>query len=846
MKHLRPGRLALTLVLFLVAAAAGAAGAAPLSPNVKWVRNTLGTWMASGAKGHVALPDPFLAPIVGLPENGAAMAPGTEPGIRLLVQTDDPGALRAAGFQVRTVAGPVVTMTVPLSRLDELAAVHGVRSVNLPRQLSPLLDVSIPETKINLVHGADAPPYPVGGVTGTGVVVGIVDTGIDFNHDDFKLSDGTSRILRLWDQTDNAGPHPTGYAYGSEWLQASMTNGSSRERDTDGHGTHVSGIAAGNGRATNVPADQYKFVGAAPEADILFVKTDFLEDSLIDAVNWIWTHAGSQPAVVNLSLGGQFGPHDGTSPLDMGLSALVGPGHLIVAAAGNEGSNLAAQGGLIHARVLVNGNSDASINFSIPSYTPKSGTGDDVLLMDGWYNGAATIQASVRTPNSTTVGPVSLGSVSNISTNQGRIRVQNTAVDDQSNPYVNGDKAILVDIWDDNPSVPPASGNWSLLFHNPATTLAQVDFWISWNRIGSGVAVPYTSNADVQVTLASPGTGDKILSVGAYVTKTSWPAMAGTCKYPGTLPAFGIRAPFCSRGPRRDGGEKPDIDAPGMGIASSWSANASSSEFSDTNCGETPDGKHYVSQGTSQASPHVAGAVALMLQVDPTMTFDLAQSRLRTSAVHDLYTGQGFSTDYGWGKLDANAAVHLITPVKLLSIAAAWEGSDAVVRWELSETEPGVRFLVERAADPLGPWNTVSGFLDGSGPYAWTDPHPDSAQPWYRVAALLRDGGNERFGPVRLDPLAPQIHLWQNAPNPFAASTVIAFELNQARKVHLDVIDVRGRRVATLADELLSQGKHQVEWDGRDAQGRPVADGLYFYRLTAPGTLFVRRMVLAR
>jgi len=844
MKPHRLGRFALALVLFLGAAAS--AGASPLSPNVRWVQSTLGAWMASGAKGHVALPEPFLAPVVGLPEPGTAMAPGTEPQVRLIVGTDDPEALREAGFLVRTVAGPVATVTAPLSRLDELAAVHGVHTVHLPRQLSPSLDVSIPETKIDMVHGAGAPPYPPTGLTGTGVVVGVVDTGIDFNHDDFKLANGTSRILKIWDQTTSTLPHPSGYNYGTEWLQSSLTNGTSTERDTDGHGTHVTGIVAGNGRATDIPADQYKFVGAAPEADILFVKTDFLEDSLIDAVNWIWTNAGSKPAVVNLSLGGQFGPHDGTSPLDVGLSALVGPGHLIVAAAGNEGSQLAAQGGLIHAQTLVNGLSSASITFSIPGYTPKSGTGDDILLMDGWYNGAATIRASVRTPNSTTIGPVNLGSTSNVSTTQGRVRVQNTAVDEQSTPFTNGDKAILVDIWDDNASQPPANGTWTLLFDNIGTALAEVDFWISWNRIGSGVAVAYTSNADTQETLASPGTGDKILSVAAYVTKTSWPAMAGTCKYPDPLPPFGIRAPFCSRGPRRDGGDKPDIAAPGMGIASSWSANAGSSEFDDTNCGVTPDGKHYVSQGTSQASPHVAGALALMLQADPDMTFALAQSRLRTSAAHDLYTGQGYSTDYGYGKLDANAAVQTIVPVKLLTLVAAWEGRDAVVRWELSETEPGVRFLVERSADVLGPWTTISGFLDGTGPYAWTDPAPDAAEPWYRVAALLRDGGNERFGPVRLDPLAPQVHLWQNAPNPFAASTVIGFELDKARDVRLEVIDVNGRRVSTLSAGLLPEGRHQVQWDGKDAQGRPVADGIYFYRLTAPGTLFVRRMVLAR
>jgi len=202
-----------------------------------------------------------------------------------------------------------------------------------------------------LYLGTNAGTNHLLGNTGKGVIVGIVDTGIDWCHPDFvDPSTGRSRILYLWDQTMSPiyGEHsPLGF-YGVEYGNADinaalgMCNHSLvRSVDTDGHGTHVAGIAAGNGTASG---GLYR--GMAPEADIIVVKSDGSDPKLIDGVDYVFQKAAAlgKPAVVNLSWGGHLDPHDGTSFLDTVLDYLSGSGRILVASAGNEGGdNIHAQ-----------------------------------------------------------------------------------------------------------------------------------------------------------------------------------------------------------------------------------------------------------------------------------------------------------------------------------------------------------------------------------------------------------------------------------------------------------------------------------------------------------------------
>src|SRR6185503_18468917 len=106
-----------------------------------------------------------------------------------------------------------------------------------------------------------------------------------------------------------------------------------------GHGTHVLGIAGGDGSATGGGVPAYTYAGMAPKADLVVVKTDMSDTGVLDGVAYVMNRATAlgKPAVVNLSLGTLYGPKDGTSPFEAGIAALTGPGRVIVVAAGNDG-----------------------------------------------------------------------------------------------------------------------------------------------------------------------------------------------------------------------------------------------------------------------------------------------------------------------------------------------------------------------------------------------------------------------------------------------------------------------------------------------------------------------------
>jgi hypothetical protein len=267
-----------------------------------------------------------------------------------------PSAL--AHLQWSKLVDDIYAVSVPLSQLAALAAAPEVVYVSAGHRITPDLVTSLPETRATLVH---PPAGGAGSLTGRGVVVGIIDGGCDYSLDDFRQSPGgDTRIAFLWDQslTPQGGEHsPAGFPHGVEYTSADI-NATLKAPDgtppvvrhqfgVSSHGTHVMGIAAGNGSSADAMFPRATYVGAAPDATIIFVQP-FLNDQpktftdsvhVAEAVTYIFQKATELrlPCVVNVSLGQNGGSHDGESLVERTFDRLLeDPGRAVVVAAGNE------------------------------------------------------------------------------------------------------------------------------------------------------------------------------------------------------------------------------------------------------------------------------------------------------------------------------------------------------------------------------------------------------------------------------------------------------------------------------------------------------------------------------
>jgi prepilin-type processing-associated H-X9-DG protein len=176
------------------------------------------------------------------------------------------------------------TIRIPVSRFAALRDVPGLTRITASYRCRKVNDVSVPLSGATPGSWTHSGSGVFAGNAGANVILGEVDSGIDWSHDDFKHPDGTSRILFLWDQAA-AGTPPSGYGYGTEWTAAQINGGTCTHHDTDGHGTHVMGSAAGDGSATGNGQPAYRFIGMAPEAGIIVVATDFSIAHIIDGTS---------------------------------------------------------------------------------------------------------------------------------------------------------------------------------------------------------------------------------------------------------------------------------------------------------------------------------------------------------------------------------------------------------------------------------------------------------------------------------------------------------------------------------------------------------------------------------
>ena len=573
--------------------------------------------------------------------------------LQVFVRTKNPGILNRFGIDTRMRAGEFVTAIVPASLIDSLIACPEVISISTGVRCFPKLDQSGVDVRVDQIHqGNLGTSY-----TGEGVIVGIYDSGIDWTHPDFITNSGESRVLYLWDQEDDSGTPPAGFTSGSELSREQITRilqGQSPEIrtgiDYTGHGTHIAGIAAGNGSL---------YTGMAPDADLIIVKgpdSGFSSFNVIEGLGYILSKAEeyggpAQPVVVNFSLGTHYGPHDGTSDFEQNVRALLEEyDRMLVVAAGNE-RELA-----IHATVPVSEQPQSNpLALQLEVGTTRPGV-EDYVWIDGWYAGSAIVSISVVTPSGTVVGPVYTSfPVKEVETSEGTVYIDHASEGTDSR---NGDNEVLIRLSDtqsngrfqDN----LAPGMWTIRLNGQET---RFDAWI----YESSISAAFNSYQDVGTMIGEPGNCLYCMTVASYVTRDEWPSALANPWSPRQIEA-GSLSHFSNRGPARPNSDnpvatwKPEISAPGEYILSAMSSFV---PFETYPTGDylTEDSLYMAREGTSFAAPHAAGIIALMLEANPELSISQIRGSIRSAARRDGYTGDSWSADWGYGKIDAMNAL---------------------------------------------------------------------------------------------------------------------------------------------------------------------------------------------
>ncbi len=653
--------------------------------------------------------------------------------------------LEAAGIRVGTQTGSTFTARVRREEVGRLRGISGIRRVQLARYMQPYLNVSRVDVRADLEQGASGSPPVYSGRAGQGMIIGDVDSGIDFTRPDFQDSTGKTRILYIWDQNDLVGPNPSGFAYGSEWSKSQIDNtpGTVRHRDTNGHGTTVAGVLIGNGSETGCSQPAYRYVGMAPKAEFIEVATDFSDAAIIDGVNYIFQKAAAlgKDCVVNLSLGGQAGPHDGSDVFGTAISALTGPGRIVVASAGND------QQDAIHGRLTTTSTVPGTDNlrFNIPTYTKNSGPINDYVLVAGWYDTTASVVIQVRGPLASDTLSCGFGAWASRSTgttgSQIYIANQNAAEGFGGTAKA---RQFEVEIFDATANQMPRVGNWriNVVSNNTASIGRRVDIWLYASRLGAAGVVPtVTQGLDNTTLVGQPADADSVFAVAAHVTKPSWYSCLDGATYSfSPAPTMNAIAPFSNVGPRRDGVLKPEISAPGFGVATTHSSAAGS--LAGTGW-DADDGVHEITAGTSFSAPHVAGAALLFLQSSPGASPSKVKLAFEANARADAYTGAVPNNTWGYGKLDIyNSLGHgdLTAPsvtVTAPNAAVTWKaGSTHAVTWTATDNV-GVT-AVDLALSTDGGFSfpiIIATGLANSGTFSWTVPNTPTTTAIVRATA---------------------------------------------------------------------------------------------------------------
>lgn len=716
--------------------------------------------------------------------------------LRLLVRTSSAGyGLLPNGMSIVPLSRTVAEVRVSPTELRSLLASPVVTRIDGVHTLRPLLDQSR-----NLIGAESVSSKYL--ARGKGVLVGIVDTGADYRHADLRDAMGKTRIGYLLSRTEvRDGRHPEFPDY--DGMQVSTAKDIDevldleakgmqpphpiRQVDISGHGTHVAGIAASTGLAKSARYPAGRYVGIAPEATLCIVKATrdevtFDDADILRGVRFCLDRAeeNKQPVVVNLSLGGPGGLHDGSSLMEVALDELFGdrPGRVLVTASGNSGDTD------IHAGAsLLMGSHEVILNVSrLDTSVEKS-----IAVLELYYDasappsagGSAELTLILRSPSGRRF-EVPMGQ-----SLQASFEDEGVAVIDASDLSATGKRGVLITLSGKTGSEPPKPGEWRLALRGKTR---RYDLW----QVDSSpdLDISLRGHLDPDGYIGIPASAASAISVGALRSRLAWKRNDG--KDAVFDRELNRAATFSSGGPLSSGGFAPDILAPGEFIVSALSTAAIQSDprssFAlphDPGLLIADDGLHGVLRGTSQASPHVAGAVALLLEERPQLTTTQVRELIRTTASQPLQRGYG--PRRGFGLLNVEALFARLRGETLYAISPLV--SDVGVSRDLAAPYAETTIVTVTPRDllgqPLGPGLPVSMTADRG---VWIDEVRDVGQGRYE-RTLLAQGprGSQatievRVGGVLLDqqPVVYFVGERSEVGQPFVLGACAAVPLGQS------------------------------------------------------------------
>ena len=533
--------------------------------------------------------------------------------------------------ELTMLLGGYAIATLPKEQVETFLNMQGILYAELPTRIFTTVEFGKAVSCVNNRLSAATEPDNLGG---TGVLVGIIDSGIDYRHPDFCNADRTTRIAALWDQSIDSGNAPQGYRLGTLFMpeQINEALGVDRERgqelvpsvDLSGHGTHVAGIAAGNGRASDG-----KYRGVAYNSELLVVKLAEVRREqpevtgtarLMEAVDFCVRFAieRNQPLALNLSYGTREGAHNGRSLLETYLNTVSSMAKCVICVGtGNDGVGRTHAGGRLaedkpeKIEVAVEGREKTlelefwsnypdkmTVEITAPSGEKAEFRYGEGEAVDA-FGSAFLYSARGKTVRLGTAEVEGLWSAPTIYQNLSELRLSITAAGEQL-----------------------GVGIWTIRLIPERIVEGIYDIWIleGIENNNTGFAEP-----DSFRTLTIPSTAEGVISVGAYDF--------------GTVQT----AAFSGRGTARETGRmKPDLVAPGVDVVS---------------C--APGGGYTAKTGTSMAAPFVTGGAALLLEWgiirgnDPFLYGEKLREYLLSGA--QRLPGEDYPDPVsGWGRLCVN------------------------------------------------------------------------------------------------------------------------------------------------------------------------------------------------